>query len=141
MGLRDAGMFLVSAPVQTRHTAESLSELVREMTEIRSTRPPTAEESADSRNRRVMGFPQQFETIGAVAGSLENLVRNDLPLDTWAGFRSLVEGFDAEVLAAVAEAYLDPGRMIWVIVGDWAVIGADLEALGLGPIVVPGRDR
>ena len=70
-----------------------------------------------------------------------DLVRYDLPLDTWSGFRALVEGFSAEVLTAAAAAHLDPERMTWVIVGDWTVIGPDLEALGLGTIAVLGRDR
>lgn len=139
VGLRDTGFFLVSAPVHTRHTAESLTELVREMQEIRSTRPLTDQELVDSRNRLVMGFPQQFETIGAVAASLEELVRNDLPLDSWEGFRARVEGFTGADLAAAAAAHLDPDRMIWVVVGDWAAIGADLEAAGLGPVEVLGR--
>jgi zinc protease len=139
VGLRDAGFFVVSAPVHTEHTLESLTELVRELDEIRGSRPLTAEEAADSRNRRVLGFPQQFETIGAVAGSLEELVRNDLPVDTWDGFRALIEAYTDADLSAAAAAHLDPERMVWVIVGDWSVIGVGLEAAGLGPVEVIGR--
>jgi len=141
VGLRDGGFFLVSAPVHTQYTKESLSELVREMTEIRTTRPLTAEEVTDSRNRRIMGFPQQFETIAGVAGQLEDLVRNDLPLDTWQRFRAQIEGFTAADLTAAAEAHLHPDRMIWVIVGDWDKIGEGLKSLDLGPVQVLGRDQ
>lgn len=139
VGLRDAGFILVSAPVHTRHTAESLAELVRETTEIGTTRPLTAEELEDSRNRRVLGFPQQFETIGAVAGSLEELVRNDLPLDAWVDFRARVESLTAADLTAAAATHLDPGRMIWVIVGDREAIGTGLQELGLGPVEFTDR--
>jgi len=139
VGLRDAGFFLVSAPVHTQYTRESLAELVREMTEIRGERPLSDEEVADSRNRRIQGFPQQFETIGAVAGSLEDLVRNDLPVDAWQRFAAQVEACTGPVLTATAQAQLDPARMTWVIVGDWSVIGEGLESLGLGPVEVIGR--
>ncbi len=141
VGLRDGGFFLVSAPVHTQYTMESLSELVREMTDIRTTRPLTAEEVTDSRNRRIMGFPQQFETIGGVAGQLEELVRNDLPLDTWNRFQAQIKGFTSADLTAAAQAHLDPDRMVWVIVGDWDKIGDGLKSLDLGPVQVLGRAR
>jgi zinc protease len=135
VGLRDAGMFLLSAPVQTEVTGPAMAELLRELAEIRGARPLTDEEIADTRSRRIQGFPQQFETIGAVAGELEDMVRNDLPVDTWQGFRGRIESCGAAELAAAARAHLDPDRMVWVIVGDWKLIHADLEALGAGPVV------
>ena len=139
VGLRDAGFFLVSAPVHTQHTGESLAELVREMTEIRSTRPLSDAEITDSRNRRIMGFPQDFQTLGAVAGSLGELIRYDLPLDSWQTFEDRVAGFTGEDLAAAATAYIEPERMVWVIVGDWEAIGPKLEDLQLGPVELLGR--
>jgi zinc protease len=140
VALRDAGFFLISAPVHTEHTGESIAELVREMRELRSTRPLTAEEIEDSRNRRIMGFPQGFQTFGAVAGSLAELVRYDLPLDAWSTFAERVAGFTAEDLAAAADAHVDPDLMTWVVVGDWEAIHGELEALDLGPVELLKRD-
>ena len=93
------------------------------------------------KNRLIMGFPQQFQTFGGVAGSLGNILLNDLPLDDWQTFGSRVDGMDASDVAEVIKSSIDPERVIWVIVGDWEVIGEELKALDLGEIEVVSGDQ
>jgi zinc protease len=140
-GFRDGGIFLMTAPVETAATRASVEELIGEMADIRGPRPLTDTELVDSRNRLIMGFPQQFQTYGGVAGSLGGLLLYDLPLDDWRTFEDRINGFTAADLAEVIGAQIDPDRMVWVIVGDWDVIGEELKALGLGEIEVIASDQ
>ena len=98
-------------------------------------------ELVDSKNRLIMGFPQEFQTFGGVAGSLGNLLLNDLPLDDWQTFGSRVNGLAAADVAEVITRSIDPNRVIWVIVGDWEAIAEDLKALDLGEIEVVSGDQ
>ncbi len=129
IGFRDGGIFLITAPVETPATRASVEELIGEMADIRGPRPLTDTELVDSRNRLIMGFPQQFQTYGGVAGSLGNLLLYDLPLDDWQTFEDRINSFTAGDLAEVIGAQIDPDRMVWVIVGDRDVIGEDLKGL------------
>ena len=140
-GLREGGIFMITAPVQTPSTRESMVELLKEMGDIRGPRPMTAAELEDARNRMVMGFPQQFQTYGAVAGSLTQLLLNGLPLDDWRTFEGRVRANGAADMARVAADHLRPDDMLWVIVGDWDVIGEGLQSLGLGEVEVVTEDR
>lgn len=136
ISFRDGGMFMITAPVETPATEPAIAELIMEMTDIRGPRPLSAEELIDSRNRLVMGFPQEFQTYGAVAAGLSDILLNDLDLDEWLTFDNRVGALDAAALAATIAEQIDPGRVVWVIVGDWAVIGDDLQKLDLGEIEV-----
>jgi zinc protease len=136
VSFRDGGLFMMTAPVETQATCPSVLELIGEMAAIRGPRPLSASELTDSRNRLIMGFPQEFQTYGDVAGSLGTLLLNDLPVDDWRTFADRVTGLTAADVAAVIEETIDPDRVVWVIVGDWSVIGDDLQALGLGEVEV-----
>ncbi len=136
VSFRDGGIFLISAPVETPATRPSIEELIGEMSDIRGARPLSDTEIIDSRNRLIMGFPQEFQTFGGVAGSLGGLLLNDLPLDDWGTFEQRVTDLTGEALAEVIAGTIDPDKVVWVIVGDWAVIGEDLKALDLGEIEV-----
>jgi zinc protease len=136
VSFRDGGMFMMTAPVETPATRPSVDELMSEMAAIRGPRPLSETELFDSRNRLIMGFPQQFQTFGGVAGGLSTLLLNDLPIDDWQTFAGRVNGLTADKVAEVIAATIDPNRVVWVIVGDWAVIGEDLEGLDLGEIEV-----
>ena len=139
-GFRGGGMFVITAPVETPATRASIDELVREMEEIRTTRPLDATELADSQARLIQGFPQQFQTIGGVAGSLGDLLVDERPLDEWATFGDRVSALTLEDLAGVTMGGLDPDRVVWILVGDWAEIGPELEGMGLGEVEVLGRE-
>ena len=133
---RAAGLFLVTAPVQTQYTTESLVELMAELEGIRALNPPTEGERDDSCNRRIMGFPGRFETWRGIAGQMETLVLNDLSTDSWAAFESTIRALTVTDLAACAQAHVDPERMTWIVVGDRAAVETGLNELGLGEVEV-----
>jgi zinc protease len=141
VGFRDGGMFLMTAPVETPVTRASVEELIGEMSGIRGPRPTTDTELVDSKNRLIMGFPQQFQTIGGVAGSLGSLLIYDLPLDDWQTFDDRVTTLSAGDVAEIIGSQIDPDKVVWVIVGDWDVIGEDLKGLGLGEVKVIVSDQ
>jgi len=138
---KEAGIFLITAPVQTQYTKESVFELLKELDDIRGERPVGDEELTDSKNRLIMGFPQQFETIRGVAGGLSGLVRNDLPLDEWQTYVDRISGYGSSDMAAAVDKYLVPDDLVFIIVGDWATIEAGVRELDLGEIEVvrPGQ--
>lgn len=136
-----AGVFLMTAPVQTDATAASVRELLAEMTAIRGERPLTGQELADSRARLVQGFPQRFETYGGTARQLGDLLLAGLTPAEWQDYRARIGNLGEADLAGVIARHVDPSRVVWVIVGDWAAIRDDLRDLGLGEIEVVGAAR
>ncbi|MCB1181940.1 insulinase family protein [bacterium] len=138
LALGGGGAFLMSTPVETGVTVAAMRELVAEMDSLRTARPLRGDELADNRNRLVMGFPQRFETRSDVAAAAGELALYGLPRDTWQDFAAAVAGVDEAVAAAAVARHLDPARLIWVVVGDAAVIGPELEAAGLGRVEIAG---
>ncbi len=136
LGLKREGLFYIKTRVETGATAESLRELIAEMTALRGERPLVGGELADSCNRLVLGFPQQFETYGAVATSLSSVLFHDLPLDGWQTFAQQITDMNETRVATAIGQHIDPAGMVWIIVGDWQVIGPELAGLGLGDVEV-----
>ena len=126
--------FIISAPVQTDRTAESLAELDRELRELLAQRPVTAEEIATFKKRNTLTLPGRWETARAVAGDIAELVRFGLPDDYWDRYTGLVAGVTVEEVNAAAQAVMEPGRLVWVVVGDLASIEEGVRALELGRV-------
>jgi zinc protease len=137
---RQGGLFLMSAPVQTNATAASVTELMKEMAQIRADKPLAGVELADNKSRLMQGLPQRFETYSGIARQLADQILAEQPLDDWLTYSKRVEALGEGDLAAVVRDHLDPARTVWVIVGDWSVIADGLRGLGLGePEVVKPR--
>jgi zinc protease len=137
---RQGGLFVMSAPVQTNATAASVSELMKEMAQIRADKPLAGVELADNKSRLMQGLPQRFETFGGIARQLADQILAEQPLDDWLTYSKRVEALGEGDLAAVVRDHLDPARTVWVIVGDWSLIADGLRGLGLGePEVVKPR--
>ena len=128
--------FFVFAPVQTDRTAESMAEIDKEVSSIRSggDRPPTAEELARVKDQRTLTLPGRWETNRAVMGDIVEMVRFGLPDDYWATYADTVRALTLDDVSAEADRILQPDRMIWVVVGDRARIEESVRALGLGEI-------
>ncbi|HUE85264.1 MAG TPA: pitrilysin family protein [Vicinamibacterales bacterium] len=134
---RGLGPFVLQTSVGTDVTALAIREALKEVEDIRGSRPATAEELALARASVTRGYPRGFETAQQVARGVSSLALHGLP-DTY--FEEFVPRADAVTLddiARVAQHYLDPARMVTLVVGDHAQVAPTLTALNLGePIVL-----
>ena len=98
--------------------------------------PPTSAEVTAARDYLIGVFPLRFETAGAVGGALGGLVVHGLAVEELETYRARIEAVDGAAVAAAARAHLHVDEAAIVLVGDADAFGADLEAAGLGPIVI-----
>jgi zinc protease len=131
--------WLLSAPVQTDRTVDSIREIQRELREFTTSRPATAEEIAKIRNRDVRALSGQFETNAAVGGAISDMIRFGRPDDYVRTLRARLEAQTEDGVRAAASAF-HPQTLTWVIVGDLAKIEAPIRALGIGPVQVIDAD-
>jgi zinc protease len=132
--------FIAYAPVQTDKTREAIIELQQELRGIVGARPVEPDELARAKASLTLTLPGSWETMAAVAGSIEEIVAfglNDRYFDTYA--EKVRAETPASVTAAAREAVL-PGHLVWVIVGDRAKIEPAVRELGLGEIHLVDAD-
>jgi len=128
--------FVVYASVQTDKTKESMAEIQKELTAIRSrgSRPPTYDELAKIKDKKTLTLPGRWETNRAVMADIVEVVRFGLPDDHWNTFAGEVRELTLEDVRQQADRVLQPDHMVWVIVGDKAQIMEGIRELGLGEI-------
>ncbi len=125
--------FFAYAPVQTDKTKEALAEVVKELTDVRGSKPPTADELALAKNTATLTLPGQWETADAVAGSLSQIVTYGLDEHYFDTYATRVAALGVKDLADAAQL-VEPARMIYVVVGDRAKVEASVRELNLGPV-------
>jgi predicted Zn-dependent peptidase len=129
---RGRGPFLLQVGVQTDVTADALREALSELSAIRGDRPATDAELNMAKAALTRGYPRNFETADQIARAAGQLALYELPDDYFSQFTPRVNGVDVAAITRVAQAYLDPARMLTVVVGDRDKITAPLAALNLG---------
>jgi zinc protease len=131
---------LAYAPVQTDKTAESIAEIRREFTDILGLRPATPEEVALVKGSNSKSLPGQWETAGAVLGSISQIVQFGLPDDYWATYADAVRAVTPAQVNQAARDHLRPDELVFVVVGDRAVIEPGLAKLGFDRIQLVNAD-
>ncbi len=126
--------FMVIAPVQTDKTAESVKEIQMELTGIRESEPPTADELKKVKTNEVLRLPGQWETMNAVLGSITSIIRYQLPDNYYDLYPKKIEQINLDMVTQAARKYIHPERMVWVIVGDRSKITEPVKALNIGQI-------
>jgi zinc protease len=85
------------------------------------------------------GYPRGFETAQQVARGVAQLALHDLPDSYFEEFVPRVEAVSEEDVSRVAAQYLDPARMVTLVVGDDERVTPTLASLDLGaPMVLDG---
>ncbi|WP_417464755.1 M16 family metallopeptidase [Kordiimonas sp.] len=133
---RGQRMWLVYAPVQTDKTKESIAELNKEFAAYLGDRPATQEELSLFVAKQTNSLPGDFETAGAVLGSLLSNNRFGRSNDYVPSLKAKYEALDIDAIKAEAKANIHPGKLVWLIVGDRAQIEAGVRELGLGEVEV-----
>jgi len=134
---RRPGPFVLQVGVQTSATAQSIQESIGEITAIAGPRPITPEELRLAAAALTRGFARNFETAEQIARGATQLALYDLPDTYFADFVPAIERLTTEDVTRAMARHLEPARLTTVIVGDYDVVSADLDGLGMGePLVL-----
>lgn len=135
-GAQGQRLWTASAAVQIDKTAESLQEMMREVTEYATGKAPAKpEELAKIQASEVRGLPGSFETANAVLGAMGGIVRYDRPDDYQAQRAALITGLNLDQVNAAAKT-IQPDALTVVVVGDLSKIRDKVTALNIGPLTV-----
>ena len=126
----------MTAPVQTDKTAPAVLEILREYDEYINTTPVNAEELSKIKQARTLRLPGQYETLSALLGGIEDIVKYDRDfdyLDTIADQRNSIKLEDVQ---SASTKYLNTNKWTWVIVGDLKEIEAPIRELNIGSVEI-----
>ena len=132
---KSATPFVVAAAAQADKSAESLRELLNELTGI--VKGIAADELARAKRDIALNVPKTFEATGRISSrlqALETLVVYGRPDDYYATYARAIQAVGAVDVQRVAQHYLDPGHLVMVIVGDRKTIDPSIRALNLGSV-------
>jgi len=134
-GSLNPGTFSASSSVQSRVTLESVQIFKDEMAKYRE--GISSEDLQFTKDALVKSNTRRFETLGALWGMLNTMMTYDIPEDFIKKEEEIVREMTLERHKKLAQEYINPGRMIYLVVGDAATQMKGLEKLGLGkPILI-----
>ncbi len=136
-GTARPGPFQVGSGVRANVTLESLQEIRR----IMEAHGPgfTDEDLEITRGFLIRSNAGAYESLGAKVGLLASISTYGFPADFALRRAEEVEAMTVARIRELSERYLDPERMVWVVVGDARTQLPRLGALGLGPVTLLDR--
>jgi zinc protease len=126
--------FVAYAPVQTDKTKEAIVEVDKELRGITKERPIQPDELSRAQASLTLTLPGSWETMGALAGAISDIVTFGLDDRYYDTFAEKVRSQTVQSLTAAAATVVHPDRLVWVVVGDRAKIEPGLRELKLGEI-------
>jgi len=134
-GAKNYGSFTASSRVRTNSTLESVTIFKTEMEKYRANVP---QEYVDfTKSSLLKGNALRYETLGSLLGMLNTMTSYGLPADYIKQDEAFVRGLTVEKQLELANKYIDPSKMYYVVVGDAKTQLKELEKVGLGkPILV-----
>lgn len=125
------GPFVASASVQTAVTDKALTEFMNELRGILEDIPD--QELTRAKNYLALGYPGDFQSVGQIAGQLQELVIYGLPDDTMNKYIGRILAVTKEDVQRVARKYIVPDTLAFIVVGDTKEIASGVTALDLAP--------
>ena len=138
---RKVGLFGIFSDVRTDVTRASLDEVLRELSEVCSSRPLTADERDASVNGLLLGFPSTFESINEVASRFGQLPVYGRPLDWYQHWPERTKAVSLEQANEVGKRYCDKSQFVLAVAGDKAKVLPTLEGIGYAPVEIDARGR
>jgi len=132
------GYFVASSSVSSNSTLESVQIFVDEMNKYREGIPPSDLEF--TKNALIRSNARAFETIGALRGMLDNIATYNLPFNYVKERENFVRNYTFEQHKELAQKYIKPNTMTYLIVGDARTQLEPLKRLGIGNPVLLDRD-
>lgn len=123
--------YVIVAPVQADRTGESIAAIRQDIADFLGPKGISAEELERTVNGSIRELPGGYETSNAVLAQMQKDALFGRPFDFVEGLMTRYTGQTAATLDAAARAAISPGNILWVVVGDKAVVMPQLAKLGL----------
>jgi zinc protease len=123
--------FWISAPVQTDKTGVALDAIRSDVRAFLTTAPITQSERDIAIEHRIHGLPG---SLASSADLIDAMKENDTfkrPDDYYTRIADRLSAMTADRFNATARSYVDPDRLVWLIVGDAAKVRPQLVSLGV----------
>ncbi len=138
VGSEFPGYFVASAGVQSNATLESAEIFRDEMIKYR--KGITPEDLQFTKNALLKSNALKFETINALRGMLSLIVRYNLPYDYVKDQEKQIMEMTLGEHKNLAEKYIQPDKMIYLIAGDAKTQLENVKKLGLGDPILLDKD-
>lgn len=132
------GYFVASSSVSSNSTFESVQIFVEEMNKYRDGIPPSDLEF--TKNALIRSNARAFETLRALRGMLDNIATYNLPFNYVKQRENFVRNYTTEHHKELAQKYIEPNAMTYLIVGDAKTQLEPLKKLGIGNPVLLDRE-
>ncbi|WP_242693232.1 M16 family metallopeptidase [Sabulibacter ruber] len=132
------GTFVASSSVRTNVTKESL-QTIDEILKTYGT-SYTEQDLATSKGALLRQTALGYETLGSLVGLLETINTYNLPTDYLKRDEQAIQSLSYAQAKSLISNYIDPNKMVYVVVGDAKTQLAGLKELGLGePVVLQNK--
>ena len=133
---RGPGAFRAGGGIVTAKSDLALIEFMKEFRGVIGEKPFTDDEVTQGKESLIQSMPQRFSSVGALGNAVAAIFTQDLPQTYYQDYAAKINAVTREDLVRVAKKYIDIEHLNLVIVGDRAVIEAQLRATGIAPIVL-----
>ncbi|MFQ6676931.1 MAG: M16 family metallopeptidase [Fidelibacterota bacterium] len=134
-GTKFLGKFTASSGVQSNTTEESINIFKELMTAYRD--PISSEDLEFTKNVLLKSNARRFETLGALRGMIDNIATYNLPFDYINDQENIIRQMTIESHNELAQKWIRPDEMIYLVVGDAATQLEGMKSLGFGdPILL-----
>lgn len=132
---RQAGPFVISTAVQSEVTGAAISETLKEIGRMRQ--EEIGEEELSLATSYLEGvFPIRYETTGAIAAALANMVTFSLPGDYYDTYRSRIGAVTMQHVLEAAQTHVKPEELQIVVVGNATILRPQIDALQAGSLSI-----
>ena len=126
---RAPGPWTTGGEFVANHTADSVTEILKEISALRSDEVG-ASELKETKDEIIGAFPARFATANQVAAQMAALAVYDLPDKELQTFTARIASVTATDVQKMAQKYLRPDHMVIVVVGDRTSVEASLRQIG-----------
>jgi zinc protease len=114
---KEPGPFRVWVQTKSESANQAIDEIFKELKRIR-TEPVTEKELSDAKAYLTGSFPLRMDTSAKIAGMMTSVEIYNLGLDYPQTYPKLINAVMREDILRVAKKYLDPDRIVVVVLGD-----------------------
>jgi zinc protease len=132
------GPFRASAAVQSNTTFESVKIFKDEMTKYRE--GISDKDLEFTKNSLIKRNARDLESLGTLIYMLNIIGKFDMPFDYVKQYEKIAQNMTLEEHKELAQKYINPDKMIYLVVGDAKTQLKPLEKLGLGKPIILNKD-